>query len=189
MPDPEAFDLVKEAHREARARAGMAWDADHEADQASSDLMQAFFDEQQFLQRQVQDFAFAALFHLLERAVRKILREADTVYCGTVLEGKEPKDFCAMLRVLARCGYVTEAQPFVRDLRKLNLISNAVKHGRGKSLTRLAKEFPDLFLCRAPNEELVPEHLFLTSELLTQLAESVAAFWASFPTQEFSLIS
>jgi hypothetical protein len=187
MPDPEAFDLVEEARREARA--DMAWDVDDEADQAASDLMRAFFDEQQFLQRQVRDFAFAALFHLLERAVQKILQQADTIHSGAVLKGKKPKNFSAVLRVLARCGYVTDGQPFAPDLHKLNLISNAVKHGHGDSLTQLAEEFPDLFLHRAPDESLDPEHLCLAPELLSQLAASVAAFWGSFPTQQFSRIS
>jgi hypothetical protein len=74
-----------------------------------------------------------------------------------------------------------DEQPFARDLHKLNLISNAVKHGHGRSLTLLAEEFPDLFLHRAPNEPLVLEHLFLTPELLRQLAASVAAFWICSP--------
>jgi hypothetical protein len=86
---------------------------------------------------------------------------------------------------LAQCGYVTDEQPFARDLHKLNLMSNAVKHGHERSLTQLAKEFPHLFLHRAPNEPLVVEHLFLTPELLIELAASVAAFWRSFPTQQF----
>jgi len=90
-----------------------------------------------------------------------------------------------MLSVLARCGYVTDEQPFARDLHKLNLISNAIKHGHGHSLTKLSKEFPDLFLHREPNEPLVLDHLFLTPELLRQLAASVAAFWGAFPAQQF----
>lgn len=187
MPDPEAFECVQEARREARAQAGMAWDADDEADQVASDLMRAFFDEQQFLQRQIRDFAFAALFHLLERAVQKILRDADTIHGGAVLKGKKPPtEFKAVLCVLAQCGYVTDGQPFAHDLHKLNRISNAVKHGQGRSLAQLAEEFPDLFLRRVPNETLVPEHLVLTPELLSQLAASVAAFWSSFPTQQYS---
>jgi hypothetical protein len=112
------------------------------------------------------------------------------VHGGAVLKGeKEPPDFCAMARVLARCGYDIEGQPFTRDLHKLNLISNAVKHGHGRSLTQLAKEFPDLLLHRAPEEELTPEHLFLTAELLNELSASVAAFWEVFPAQQFVVTS
>lgn len=66
---------------------------------------------------------------------------------------------------------------------KLNLISNAVKHGHGRSLTQLSEEFPDLFLHREPNELLVLDYLFLTPELLRELAASVAAFWRAFPAQ------
>jgi len=189
MPDAQAFECVEEARREARAQAGMAWDADDEADQVASDLMGAFFDEQEFLQRQVRDFAFAALFHLLERAVQKILRDADAIHGGAVLKGqKPPEKFKEMLCVLAQCGYVTDGQPFAHDLHKLNLINNAVKHGQGSSLTQLAEEFPDLFLCRVSNETLVLEHLLLTPELLSQLAASVAAFWSAFPAQQYSTV-
>lgn len=148
MPNPEAFDFVEQAQIEARA--GMTRDSsplDDEADDVANDLMQEFFDYQQFLQRQVRDFAFAALFHLLERTVRKILLEADRRYGGAVLKAeKDTENFKAMLSVLARCDYVTDEQPFARDLRKLNLISNAIKHGHGRSLTKLSEEFPDLFL-------------------------------------------
>jgi len=179
MPDREAFDLVEEARRAAHEQAGMTWDAADEAEQATTDMMRGFFEEQQFVQRQVLDFAFAALFHLLERAVQEILSEANA---------EPPEEFKDTLRVLAQRGYVTEGKPFTHDLNKLNLISNAVKHGRGKSLTRLAKKFPDLFLNREPNETLRPEHLLLTPELLNHLAESVAAFWSSFPAQEINRI-
>jgi hypothetical protein len=82
--------------------------------------------------------------------------------CAATIRRNPSKNFNAMLCVLAQCGYVTDDQPFARDLHKLNLISNAVKHGHGHSLTQLAEEFPDLFLDRAPNEPLVLEHLFLT---------------------------
>jgi hypothetical protein len=63
MPDPEAFDFVEEARIEARE--GMASDRpplDDEANEVANGLMQEFFDYQQFLQRQVRDFAFAAPF-------------------------------------------------------------------------------------------------------------------------------
>jgi hypothetical protein len=188
MPDPEAFKCVEETRHEARAQAGMAWDADEEADRVASDLMRVFFDEQEFLQKQVLDFAFAGLFHLLERTVLKIILEADKRHCETVLNLDERKKnlcFEDVRRVLARCGYVTDDQSFARDLHKLNLISNAVKHGQGRSLKRLAKEFPDLFLCPAPNETFVLEHLVLTRKLLSELAASVAAFWSAFPAQQY----
>jgi hypothetical protein len=189
MPDPEVFECVEEARREARAQTGLAWDADDKVDQVATDLMRVSFNEQEFLRKQVLDFAFAGLFHLLERSVLKIVLEADKRNCKTVLNAKERKKnlhFKDIQCVLARCGYVTDEQSFTHDLHKLNLISNAVKHGQGGALTQLADEFPDLFLRRAPNETLVPEHLVRTPELLTQLAASVAAFWGSFPTQQYS---
>ena len=187
MPDPEAFELVEEARREARAGMTESWRTEEEADEVADNLMRAFFDEQKFLQRQAREFAFAALFHIWERTVWKILRDADRIHHGAVLEGKKKKlDIDSTLRVLARCGYDTEGQPFVRDLHKLNLISNAVKHGHGSSLTQLAEEFPDLLLRRELGEELTPEHLFLTAEHLTELAASVAAFWELFPAQQYT---
>jgi hypothetical protein len=157
MPEHEAFDFVEAARRKAYEQAGMAWDADDEAAQAARDVMREFVKEQQFLQRQVLDFAFPALFHFLERAVQEILRDADTLYGGAVLKGKEPpKEFKAMLCVLAQRGYATEGKSFTHDLNKLNLISNAVKHGRGQSLTRLAKKFPDLFYTASRTRHFVP---------------------------------
>jgi hypothetical protein len=187
MPDPEVFDLVNEARLDAQAHMDFStWRPDG-ADQYAQDLLRGFFDEQQFLQRQVREFAFAALFHLLERTVQKILRDADRMHGGAVLKGeKEPLDFNAMLRVIARGGYDIGGQPFTRDLHQLNLIANAVKHGHGRSLTQLASEFPDLLLRRAPGEDLTPEHLFLTAELLSELSASVAAFWEAFPAQQFA---
>jgi len=164
--------------------AGMSWDAEDEADEAASGPMKTFFDERQFLRRQVLDFAFAALFHLLERALQRILHQADDVHSEGVLQGKKLRQFDEMCRVLARCGYDTTGLPFARDLDKLKLISNAVKHGQGVALYRLAKEFPELFLSREPTETLVFEHLSLTPELFTRLAASVADFWDSFPTQQ-----
>jgi hypothetical protein len=114
----------------------VAWDAEDEADEAASGLMQAFFNEQRFIQRRVLEFAFAALFHLLERALQRILHQADDAYCGKVPKGKKLRqlNFDKMLRVLARCGYDTNELPFAGDLHQLNLISNAVKHGQGTAL-------------------------------------------------------
>jgi hypothetical protein len=137
------------------------------------------------LQRQARDFAFVALFHLTERTVKKVLLDADKMHDGAVLKGKDPKDFNAMLGVLARCGYVTDGKPFAPNLQKLNLISNAIKHGQGPSLSRLASEFPDLILYRHPGKPLAPDQVFLTAELLRELAASVADFWGAFPMGDY----
>jgi hypothetical protein len=185
-PDPEVFDFAEELHREALADAASRGSEDG-ADQSADDFWRGVYAEQQALQQQALDFSFVAVFHLLERTMQKIFRQWDETLGGTVLKvGEPPPNFNAMLRMLAVYGYVTDGQPFVGNLHKLNLISNAVKHGQGPSLIQLADEFPDLFLRRASDEMTIPEHLRLTQDLLRELVESVAAFWAAFPTQQFN---
>jgi hypothetical protein len=189
MPDPEAFEIAEKARQDALEHFSDSWQSDEEANEHAQDMLRSFFDEQRFQQRQVREFAFAMLFHVLERTVRKILVEGDTVNRGAVLDGKQvPGKLADMLGVLARCGYNTEGRPFMHDLHKLEVIANAVKHGHGRSLNQLAEEFPNLLLYRAPGEELTPEHLFLTAELLRELASSVAAFWEAFPSQQFTAV-
>jgi 2-hydroxychromene-2-carboxylate isomerase len=191
MPAPDVFDFVKAAREDLKARSAFGdRHSDEEADRYEQDLLNELFAKQRFLQRQVREFAFAALFHTLERTVWKVLQDADRLNAGAVLknEGKS-LDFCSMLKVLARCGYDTTDRPFRRDLHKLNLISGAVKHGHGRSLTQLHQEFPEVFLYRSADEELTREHLYLTAELLNELANAVAAFWETFPAEQIVVAS
>jgi hypothetical protein len=188
IPDQEAFEIAEEA-RQTALEPGSSWQEEQEAEDYAQAVLRGFFDEQEFMQRQVREFAFATLFHVFERTLRKILIEANRIYKESVLKGDgDLASLDSMLGVLARCGYDTDGQPYRQSLHKLNLISNAVKHGHGRSLTQLAEKFPELFLHRAQDEALALEHLhYLTAELLIELAEAVAAFWESFPSQRFSV--
>jgi hypothetical protein len=174
MPDQEAFDIATAAKLEFQVSTS-DYTSDDAADLYEADVLRPFFDEQRYLQRQVLEFAFSALFHAFERTLRKILLEANLLHNQTILKSEsEVYKLTGMLSVLARCGYPTAWSSFRPDLDKLNMISNAVKHGQGVALRQLANKFPELFLCREPDEVLLPDHLHLKPELLTELANSVA---------------
>lgn len=187
MPDPTVNDHMAKALEDMKASASTSsWGTDYEAAEVERERWRGVYDEQQFLRRQVLDFAFVTLFHMLERRLQKFLRDADRLYGGAILNGtRQSLDFNAMLGVLARCGYDTNERPFRHNLRKLNVISNVVKHGHGSSLTRIAQEFPGICIRKELDEEMTPEHLVLTPELLSELGTSVAAFWESFPAEQF----
>ncbi len=168
MPDQDVLNSLRHARLEQ-----------NEYQQCVRELV----DDQNRLKRQVIHFSFTTLFHIMERKVQQIVLRFGMKTHEIALTLERDLHFDHMIRELARLGYNAEAMPYWRNIHKLKLIANAVKHGHGKSLTKLEGEFPCLFLHRQPDEQLTPEHLFLEGALLKDLAESVAAFWKAFPAQ------
>lgn len=127
-------------------------------------------------------FAFAGLLHLFERQLAQIVDIFRHRY-GSVDWGQKERPCLVevkdLIAVLYRGGVVT--LPHVRrDLNRLRLIANAVKHP-GSALVEISQRHPDLLWGWYPPMQLSTDFLNLTPELLTRFVHSLAGFWRNFP--------
>jgi hypothetical protein len=129
-------------------------------------------------------FAFVGLFHLFERQLATVLGWLDYRY-GRAVWGETGRpvnvEFGHLMGALRRARVPME-HSLRRDIRRLQLIANSVKHS-GVALTELSKHHRDLLVGWYPELPLLPEHLTLTPDVFQGFVASLAGFWRAFPQE------
>jgi hypothetical protein len=134
----------------------------------------------EFVRRQITGLAVAGLYHLWERLLKEFL----------VREGLREKrwthraKFKQLITLLSDNGWDVLAQDFYRDLERLRLVANTVKHSDGDCCGELLVAAPELFFdwgVPLLNERRGADDLRLDVGHFEQFTQGVRAFFEQFP--------
>jgi hypothetical protein len=175
-------------------------DADPEAKQG---IVARWYEEDEyrkdleFAKSCIVEMAIAGLYHLWERRVTHLLRTYKRGLPGAGGQRQEMTDlklgtFADIRTEFAKLGWDLESQEFYKKMNQLRLVTNAVKHGEGESMTRLWRKHPRLFWPYINESYPIPEDmppaptaaktLDLSPEHFRDYAGALKAFWQSVPS-------
>jgi hypothetical protein len=127
-------------------------------------------------------FAFVGLFHLFERQLGTVAHwfhyRNHGIEWGPTWKRKGQVRFEDLMGIMKWGGVPIDDQTR-REIERLNLISNTVKHV-GRSLKRIRDDHPDL-LVWYPGQPLSPNDLKLTEDVFRGFVATLAGFWRGFP--------
>jgi len=180
------IDFAREADTYPQSDIGTDWQAGEEwqTDGAPASALPYAEMEMAHIRHHLFGFAFVGLFHLFERQLGTVLSWFTFRYKGIDWgpKGKPRKvEFHHLLTAL-ECGQVPIGDSLKRDIDRLRLIANTVKHS-DKALIELSKHHRDLLRGWYPELPLSPEHLTLTPKVFQGFVASLAGFWRAFPQE------
>jgi hypothetical protein len=167
-PGPENTDLAETAHDRAIGFYGLLAD----------------------LKQQVILGALAGLYHQWEKELREFIERELMHYVQKEevmkIAWKDP--ITDIFDLLIQFGWAIRTLPFFSLIDACRLIVNVYKHGKGRSLEELNRDYPQYL--RDPFGSDVPvfikdylDHTLLTvsEEHFTEVADALRAFWVEFP--------
>lgn len=128
----------------------------------------------------------AAMYHRWDKDLRDFLeRELNhSVEPDQTADAAWDSDPIAAFRLLKAFGWDCEPLPFFNVIQNLRLVVNVYKHGKGRSLTDVARRCPQ-YLSRQPASGTVDdpdyEDLMVSTEQFDQFATAIDEFWRAFP--------
>ncbi len=148
------------------------------------------------LKKQLVLGALAGVYHQWEKDLRDFIeRELAHNYKREDLRGIVwHQDINTVFKVLKEFGWNIEITEWFTDLEAFRLIVNVYKHGKGRSLDGLAKQFPhylknilDEFggIWATANRDLDYDWLEVSEEQFEKLSKSLRKFWVDFPERLF----
>lgn len=182
-PDPSIREQVEDAYM---AVISATSDHDGEPDvsmaySAAQDVEEEAADDHLFVYEQVLGLAIAGLFHVWERAMRRVLIRAIRFQLPVPdRQTIERADTKQLLSALQATGMRLPSSSILERLNELRLIANVVKHGSGASLRELAEFYPERF-DGMEADIASPDFLSLTEEDLNTFGDAVATFWRTIP--------
>jgi hypothetical protein len=168
--DPDHFDWEYHEERVYEAAQGHA---------------QGVYSDLEFVRRQITGLAASGLYHFWERLLKEFLvwelwRRAGLTPPKSIYKA----NFEQLTTLLLDHGWDIKAMDFYRDLERLCLVANTVKHGDGQSCDKLLVAAPELFFdCRWPslNDRRGADDLRLDVGHFEQFTQAVRAFFEQFP--------
>jgi hypothetical protein len=134
--------------------------------------------------------ALASLFHQWDKDFRSFMEREMAHSFGRV----EVEKYCrqpnigALFDALEKCGWPLRQARWFPLVNACRLIVNVYKHGKGKSLNKLAKDYPQylkgMFDNHGANSCLNLQdygNLSVTEEEFDQIADALRSFWVDFP--------
>jgi hypothetical protein len=144
------------------------------------------------LQQQVILGALAGLYHQWEKELRAFIERElmHDVQKAEVMKVAWHALITDLFDLLTHFGWAVRSESFFPLIDACRLIVNVYKHGKGRSLDELNRDYPhylrDPFGPDAPT--IIPDYLdhtllTVTEEHFTEIAAALRAFWVAFPVR------
>lgn len=95
------------------------------------------------------------------------------------------QDMRTIYKVFNELNWQIESQPFFKQLDAMRLIVNIYKHGNGKSLKDLQRNYPKYLKENMDQDVLSPylhhSDLIITEDHINEFSEAIIAFWENIP--------
>jgi hypothetical protein len=134
--------------------------------------------------------ALAGMYHRWDKDLRDFIeRELNhTVTADSSSEIAWDTDAIATFKLLKGFGWDCNNAPFFQPLQNCRLVVNVYKHGKGRSLTEVARLCPQYLGAEFPSgADSNPDHedLTISPDQFDGFARAIENFWSSFPERLF----
>lgn len=137
----------------------------------------------------------AGMFHEWDKQFRDwLVREIQHWHHGDVAALKVwSADFCQIAELLEGLGWTISSTDYFRQLDACRLVVNVYKHGNGKSLEELKRNFPDYLEdpfsgaggSFSDVEHRDHTHLKVTKDQFQAFSDAIVAFWQAVPENTY----